>query len=214
MRELALREFHSFQAGGKDFVYLVPSAAVFELDDASSAVSHRLRERSMTRLDLARQLSALFPAHEVQETVSELMRARAIGEVGVPEEPTRKLMPPENFPLTTMVLNVTNQCNLSCTYCYEYGEDKIVDTENGKKSKFMSEQTARESVDFMLRESGENRLAHLTFFGGETLMNFPVPKTPLQYARKRAAESRQKAHFTQTPNAPHLRPHSILLLTP
>ena len=42
-----------------------------------------------------------------------------------------------------MVLNVTNQCNLACTYCYEYGEDKIVDTENGKKPKFMSEETAR-----------------------------------------------------------------------
>jgi len=53
-----------------------------------------------------------------------------------------------------MVLNVTNQCNLSCEYCYEYGEDKIVDTENGKQPKFMSEQTARESVDFMLKESG------------------------------------------------------------
>ena len=37
-----------------------------------------------------------------------------------------------------MVLNVTNQCNLACTYCYEYGEDKIVDTEHGKQSKFMS----------------------------------------------------------------------------
>ena len=33
MSELALREFHSFQAAGKDFVYLVPSAAVFELDE-------------------------------------------------------------------------------------------------------------------------------------------------------------------------------------
>ena len=49
------------------------------------------------------------------------------------------VMPPENFPLTTMVLNVTNKCNLECTYCYEYGEDKIVDTEFGAKSKFMSE---------------------------------------------------------------------------
>ena len=26
-----------------------------------------------------------------------------------------------------MVLNVTNKCNLACTYCYEYGDDKIVD---------------------------------------------------------------------------------------
>jgi len=42
-----------------------------------------------------------------------------------------------------MVLNVTNQCNLSCTYCYEYGDDKIVDTENGRKPKFMSEETAQ-----------------------------------------------------------------------
>src|SRR5260370_40155626 len=154
MSELALREFHSFQAGGKAFVYLVPRAAVFELDNASSAVIHRLRERSMTRSDLARQLSALFPANEVQETVSELMRARAIGEVGVPEEPLPKVMPPENFPLTTMVLNVTNQCNLSCTYCYEYGEDKIVDTENGKKSQSMSERTARERVGLLTPEAG------------------------------------------------------------
>ena len=59
---------------------------------------------------------------------------RAIGVAGVPEAPPPRQMPPANFPLTTMVLNVTNQCNLSCTYCYEYGEDKIVDTENGKQA--------------------------------------------------------------------------------
>ena len=56
-----------------------------------------------------------------------------------------------------MVLNVTNQCNLACTYCYEYGEDKIVDTENGKQPKFMTEETARRSVDFMLKEAGAAR---------------------------------------------------------
>jgi sulfatase maturation enzyme AslB (radical SAM superfamily) len=61
------------------------------------------------------------------------------------------------LPLQTLVLNVTNQCNLSCTYCYEYGEDKIVDTENGKQPKFMSEETARASVDFMLREAAPTR---------------------------------------------------------
>ena len=88
-----------------------------------------------------------------------------------------------------MVMNVTNQCNLACTYCYEYGEDKIVDTENGKKPKFMAEQTARDSVEFLLRESGS--VAHLTFFGGETLLNFPVLKSTVAYAapaRRRARE--------------------------
>ena len=40
----------------------------------------------------------------------------------------RKFIPLKPIPLQSMVLNVTNQCNLACTYCYEYGEDKIVDT--------------------------------------------------------------------------------------
>jgi uncharacterized protein len=212
MSQLSLREFHSFQSAGKDFVYLVPSAAVFELDDSSAAVLNRLREGNMSREDLARQLSTLFPASEVEETIAELLRVRAIGEMGVPEKKSPKLMPPENFPLTTMVLNVTNQCNLSCTYCYEYGEDKIVDTENGKKPKFMSEETARESVDFMLREAGENKLAHLTFFGGETLMNFPVLKSTMTYARQRAAETGKQVDFSLTTNATLLRPEIIEFL--
>ena len=212
MSQLALREFHSFQAAGKDFVYLVPSAAVFELDDSSAAVINRLRAGNMSREDLASQLSALFPASEVDETIAELLRVRAIGEIGVPEKKAPKVMPPENFPLTTMVLNVTNQCNLSCTYCYEYGEDKIVDTENGKKPKFMSEETARESVDFMLREAGANKVAHLTFFGGETLMNFPVLKSAMSYARQRAAETGKQVDFSLTTNATLLRPEIIEFL--
>ena len=212
MSELALREFHSFQAAGKDFAYLVPSAGVFQLDDTASAILSRLRERRMTRTDLAASLSALFPAAEVDDTITELLNVQAIGEVGVREAPAAKQMPPANFPLTTMVLNVTNQCNLSCTYCYEYGEDKIVDTENGKKAKFMSEQTARESVDFMLRESGANRVAHLTFFGGETLMNFPVLKFAMSYARERAAEQGKEVDFSLTTNATLLRPDIIEFL--
>jgi len=210
--ELSLREFHSFQAAGKEFVYLVPSAAVFELDDASSAILQQLRERSMSRSDLAAQLGALYPRNEVEETLAELLRVHAIGEVGLPETAAPRQMPPPNFPLTTMVLNVTNQCNLSCTYCYEYGEDKIVDTENGKKPKFMSEETARDSVDFMLRESGANKIAHLTFFGGETLLNFPVLKFAMCYARERAAEMGKEVDFSLTTNATLLRPEIIEFL--
>jgi len=35
---VGLREFHSFEAAGRRYLYLVPSAAVFALDDCSSAV--------------------------------------------------------------------------------------------------------------------------------------------------------------------------------
>ena len=114
-------------------------------------------------------------------------------------------MPPTPFPLTTLVLNVTNQCNLSCGYCYEYSEDKIVDTENGRQPKFMSEETAQQSVDFMMGESAEIETVHLTFFGGETLMNFPVLKKTVGYARQRAEQLGKGIEFSLTTNATLLR---------
>src|ERR1035441_10871611 len=76
----------------------------------------------------------------------------------------------------------------------------------------MSEETARESVDFMLREAGANKIAHLTFFGGETLMNFPVLKSAMSYARQRAAETGKQVDFSLTTNATLLRPEIIEFL--
>ena len=214
------REFHSFTSAGKPFAYLVPSAAVFELDDASAAILALLENGPIAPAELIGQLTPRFSEIELHETVDELLRVQAIA-AGLDAPPLPKLLPigaqvgaepGMPIPLTTMVLNVTNQCNLSCTYCYEYGEDKIVDTENGKKAKFMTEETARESVDFMLREAGPNRTAHLTFFGGETLMNLPVLKFAIPYARERAAALGKQVDFSLTTNATLLRPEVIAFL--
>ena len=202
------REHHRFEAAGKPFVYLVPSAAIFALDDAADAVLRTLSARPYTREELSRALEAgrPMPADDIDAAIAELARVQAIGPAAVPPAPTPKVIPLTPFPLTTMVLNVTNQCNLSCTYCYEYGEDKIVDTENGKQPKFMSEETARESVDFMLKESGDNKVAHITFFGGETLLNFAVLQKTITYARRRAAETGKDVDFSLTTNATLLKP--------
>jgi uncharacterized protein len=134
------REHHRFEAAGKPFVYLVPSAAIFELDDAADTVLRTVAQRAYTREEL---LAELGQREGLDTTIADLIRVQAIGEISAPAPATPKVIPLAPFPLTTMVLNVTNQCNLSCTYCYEYGEDKIVDTENGKQPKFMSEETAR-----------------------------------------------------------------------
>jgi uncharacterized protein len=64
----------------------------------------------------------------------------------------------------------------------------------------------------MLRESGDNRVAHLTFFGGETLMNLPVLKSTIAYARQRAAETGKEVDFSLTTNATLLRPDVIEFL--
>src|SRR5919106_2140206 len=208
---LGVREFHSFESAGQRFLYLVPSAAVFALDDCSSALIDQLRAAPREAEALVGDLGARFGDDEVADTIAELRRVRAIGDVARPE-PTPKILPLKPVPLQTLVVNVTNQCNLACTYCYEYGEDKIVDTENGKQPKFMTAETARASVDFALRESRESRSAHITFFGGETLMNFPVLKSTIAYARRRAAEVGKDIDFSLTTNATLLQPDVIEFL--
>jgi uncharacterized protein len=209
--ELQLREFHSFEAAGERFLYLVPSAAVFALDECSTALIDELRSAPRERESLVRALAPRFGVEAVSGTIDELRRVRAVGDLTPPETPP-KILPLKPVPLQTLVVNVTNQCNLSCTYCYEYGEDKIVDTENGKQPKFMSAETARASVDFALRESRESRTAHITFFGGETLMNFPVLKSTIAYARERAAEAGKDIDFSLTTNATLLKPDVIEFL--
>jgi uncharacterized protein len=209
MTALSLREFHAFDAAGGRFLYLVPSAGVFRLDDATAAVIDALRDGPHTVPALVERLADRFPADRVIESTEELTQVRAVGPEGAPADPVLDLLPPAGFPLTTMVLNVTNKCNLACTYCYEYGEDKIVDTKYGKQPKFMADETARESVEFLLRESGINKVAHLTFFGGETLLNFAVLQNTVDYARRRAEEEGKKIEFSLTTNATLLRPDVI-----
>jgi uncharacterized protein len=223
------REFHAFEAAGEHFVYLVPSAAIFRLEPAAWAVLEVLGDSPLSREQVADALHGRFTDAEVQTGIEELLGVRAIGPRR-PPQPARfpcdspsersrpeaalpslgapaRIDPPRRIPLTTLVLNVTSKCNLACTYCYEYGEDRIV-PDTGKP-RFMDEETARRSVDFMLRESGANSLVHLTFFGGETLLNFRILKKALAYARERAAELGKEVDVSLTTNATLLRPEVI-----
>src|SRR5262245_18901037 len=126
------RESHRFQGAGRHFLYLVPSAAIFEVDETGIAVLDLLDTRGQAPHAIVDALSDRFSATAIQAALDELLDVRAIGYEHRPDADPPRMLPKMPFPLSTMVMNVTNQCNLACTYCYEYGEDKIVDTEHGK----------------------------------------------------------------------------------
>jgi len=199
-------EYHAFEADGARHLYLVPSAAVFRLDDASVAVLDALGEDDVAPQALVQRLRSRFPEAAIHETVLELMTARAVQPVHAPVPATAEA-PRKRIPLTTLVLNVTSKCNLSCKYCYEYGEDRLV--EASAKPRFMSEQTARESVDFMFAEAEDAPKVHLTFFGGETLLNFKVLRYALGYAQERARATGKSVDTSLTTNATLLREEII-----
>jgi len=228
-RVYRLGEFHAFSAGDRRFVYLVPAGAIFELDAAAQGLIDTLGGGEASHEQLAAELTAQgFSASDVEELIVELYQSRVI----VAGDPTVGAVidgayssdeAPADFPLQTLVLNLTNQCNLSCQYCYEFGADKVA-TPTGKP-KFMDFDTAKASVDFLLDQSSieaspyrahasrGRRGVHITFFGGETLMNFSLLEKVVIYARDRAREQGRSIDFSLTTNATLLTPAIIEFLS-
>jgi uncharacterized protein len=209
MSRFALREFHPFSARDARFLYLVPSAAIVRVDEAASAVLDALLDGPRSEVEIAQALAPRFDADTVRTSLAELAEIRAIGAERAPPERSLKVLPPADFPLTTMVLNVTSKCNLACAYCYEYGEDRVAEMEGPKMPRFLDEATARQSVDFMFSRAGANEVVYLTFFGGETLLNFDVLQSTLTYAREQAALQGRHIEFSLTTNGTLLRPEII-----
>jgi uncharacterized protein len=193
-------EYHAFEGAGAPYLYLVPSAAVVRLDEPTRAVLDVLERGDATVSDLFATLGARWGRTELQSAIEDLLTVRAVLRVVEPvATPPKAGRPKLRIPLTTLVLNVTSKCNLSCGYCYEYGEDRLV--ESGTKPRFMSESTAHQSVDFMFAEAGDSKRVHLTFFGGETLLNFRMLKSALAYAQQRARELDKEVDASLTTNA-------------
>ena len=188
MTSFRLGEFHPFEGGGQKYLYLVPSGAIFELDDLASRVIERLRDGERTPQELSGDLQAAgHSASDADDVLKELYQAHVItsGEGMKPQAIEKAPLP---FPLNTLVLNVTNQCNLSCKYCYEFGEDRVANPEG--KTKYMPVETAQEAIDYLLANSAGRQSVHVTFFGGETLLNFDVMRSAVHYADSIAATYR------------------------
>ena len=60
------------------------------------------------------------------------------------------------------------------------------------------------AIDMLFcRQSGERRCVHVTFFGGETLMNFPLLERVVEYANLQRPALRQVDRFQ-----PHHQRHA------
>ena len=205
-------EYHGFAAGGSEFVYLVSAGAIFEIDTHVRVVLDRLDGQELTHAALVRELVAEgSTAEEADGLVRELRQARLIHlghAMPVAEAPQA---PPADFPLQALVLNVTNQCNLACTYCYEFGADKIA-TPAGKP-KYMTLETAMASVDLLIAEAIGRKSVHITFFGGETLMNFKLLRDVVAYANEATNAAGKDITYSLTTNATLLTPEIVTFLS-
>jgi len=204
-------EFHAFRGGGGDYVYLPSAGAIFAIDGAVRTVIDRLETGEAAHGDLLRGLVADGCSRDDAELLLRELREARLIEIGEATPVIVPDAPPADFPLQALVLNVTNQCNLACTYCYEFGADKIA-TPAGKP-KYMTLDTAKASVDLLIAEAAARPAVHITFFGGETLMNFRLLQDIVAYADAATSTAGKAITYSLTTNATLLTPQIIDFLS-
>lgn len=80
----------------------------------------------------------------------------------------------KNSDLSCLSLNVAQDCNMRCKYCYGNGGMYF---EKG----YMQFETAQRSIDWLVKNSKRKNIS-VTFFGGEPLLNFKLIKNVVNYA--------------------------------
>ena len=167
----------------------MPSAAVVRIDDVSQAVLDALADRRpVARRSRRHRLATAGRPKTSSSSIDELLGfARDSPVVAPPPKPIAE-KPKRRIPLQTLVLNVTSKCNLSCGYCYEYGEDRIVEATT--KPRFMNEETAQAERGLHVRRVGR-------FADGES-----------DVLRRRDADQLQGAASQRSPTRANAPPRS------
>jgi len=111
----------------------------------------------------------------------------------------------ESVPIVNMALFLTQSCNLNCIYCYgeggEYGSGGSLE-----------EKTAYQAVDWLIERSGKKRKIHVSFFGGEPFLKFPMMKAVTEYAQRRVREVNKAVDFHAATNATLLDDEKIAFI--
>lgn len=190
---------YRFKVGDDEMLFHVPTSGLFELDSVSSKVLDQASSVEGICLDNLSDAVDEESKAALRETIDDLSQLKVIAsenlgvEVFEPDNPEVKKL--ENLPLTTVVLNVNTGCNLSCTYCYKEDLDTPA---NGQK---MSFDTAKNSIEMLLKESPDQPRYNIVFFGGEPLSNMPLIKDVVAYAEQRFSEISKTIDFSLTTNA-------------
>lgn len=200
---LAGGSLREYRIGERRLLFHVPTTSLFEIDETAAAVMDQfIGEGSLSTEALMGRLAGAFSRQAVSEALSDL---GALGVITAPggnppgREPPRV---PDNA-LTTLVLGLTNGCNLACSYCYKEDLRRPADAQR------MSADDARAAVDLLIRESGERPRINITFFGGEPLTALPTIRETVAHAEERAAASGKRVDFSITTNATLLDDHAI-----
>lgn len=105
--------------------------------------------------------------------------------------------------LKALCLHVCHDCNLRCDYCFASGGTYKTARD------YMSIETGKAAVDFLIKNSGTKRNLEIDFFGGEPLLNMELVKAVVDYAKSEGGKNGKVFSFTITTNCLALNEKNI-----
>jgi len=149
-----------------------------EVDDIANRISSTIKKGNISKLEEMRKylVESGIIESDASATVKLLSRY-LLNNVSMP-------------PVTKLELNVAENCNLRCDYCF---------VEN-KNPKGMPLSIAKKSVDFLMRESKHKKDISILFFGGEPLLEYEILRETVIYSKKEAKQYDKTLFFSMTTN--------------
>lgn len=203
MRRFRVAENKRIRVKGREYLFLPADKAIFETDPATCKILERFSKKSHFALeDLARALPGGSDRAK-KEAAADLVKCRAVVPVGDPGATKKAAKAGQNLvPLKTLVLHVTEACNLRCAYCYE-------NQERSGPALVMDARVGRKAVEFLFDHSGNFEEVILVFFGGEPLLNMRTIRSVTEYAERLGKERGKRVNFALTTNGTLLSDRNI-----
>ena len=186
-----LTELHLFKSGETCFAFLPRNLQLFEVDEDTYGKLEKLvaeAENNSDAIDCDDEdlISAGF-IYEGEEPQEDPVKEGYYKAVEKQEDDGR-------IHITNTVLQIANDCNLNCIYCYGDGGSY------GRERELMSFETAKKAIDFTVENSEGVENILIVFFGGEPLINFNIVKRTFDYCKSLEPETGKKFSFSMTTN--------------
>lgn len=167
---------HQFRMWEKDFAVDIESGNFFEVDKTASEAIGLLHK--YTGQDVKNRMSKKYGSRSASKVMGNLDELKKKGMLFSSEQKKDRAIKRQ---ITDVTLNIVNNCNLSCRYCWNRGGGYGSNYLNNRK---MDSRIAYKAIDLLVRESrGFNDLI-IDYYGGEPLLNFNLIKQTIEYCKK------------------------------
>lgn len=193
-----INDTHKFQIDDIKILLDINSGSVHVIDDITWDIHDAMIKNGGNLEQALASLGNDYDAQALQDAKKDVLELAEQEMLFTSDEYRNQYRVPENPVLKSLCLHVSHDCNLRCMYCFASTGDF------GGQRLLMSEEVGKKAIDFLIKNSGDRKHCEIDFFGGEPLMNLPIVKKLVDYAKEQGNKFGKILKLTLTTNAASL----------